>query len=108
MMNDLIDQIMAADREANRRLAEAREKQAAAHRAVEQKKEDLRRSSEELIRKELSMMDAGEYTNSIRAEEEIGKKAAAEQARLRNLFEEHRQEWIASLVQAVLHPENHQ
>lgn len=102
-MKDLIQQIIAADQEAAKRLEDAKQQKAAVYRSMERKKKELHDASDELMKKELEMMDADQFAKAVRAEEEIGQNAAKEQARLQEIYDRHYEEWVTSIVQNVLH-----
>ena len=101
-MKELFDKIMSIDQQANERVQEAMEKKERIGGQLEQQKKQLEEQMKIAAKEHLERAQQAQQKEIEEEKRQIDQKAAAEQERLQQVYEAHREEWVAALTAGIL------
>lgn len=101
-MKELFDKIMSIDQQANERVQEAMEEKERIGGRLEQQKKQLEEQMKIAAKEHLERAQQAQQKEIEEEKRQIDQKAAAEQERLQQVYEAHREEWVAALTAGIL------
>lgn len=101
-MKNLIERILVIDRSAKAKLDEAVRKKEEVMRAIDVRKQQMDADLQEKSQQHLAAVEEAESATAADAIAKVQHKGQEEQARLQQIKDEYREQWVTELLQGII------